>query len=79
VRPQHLRDLTSNKEAGPALVTALTAFINLIMQGMSFINLLFSNSHIFRRKLDSPPEEIRRYQTSRDRLFFASISRKMAF
>jgi hypothetical protein len=33
VRPQHLRDLTSNKEAGPALVTALTAFINLLMQG----------------------------------------------
>ena len=33
VRPQHLRDLTSNKEAGPALVTALTAFTNLLMQG----------------------------------------------
>ena len=33
VRPQHLRDLTSNKEAGPALVTALTAFVNLLMQG----------------------------------------------
>jgi len=33
VRPQHLRDLTSNKETGPALISALTAFINLLMQG----------------------------------------------
>jgi hypothetical protein len=33
VRPQHLRDLTSNKETGPALVTSLTAFINLLMTG----------------------------------------------
>jgi hypothetical protein len=33
VRPQHLRDLTANKETGPALISALTAFINLLMQG----------------------------------------------
>jgi Reverse transcriptase (RNA-dependent DNA polymerase) len=33
VRPQHLRDLTSNKETGTALITASTAFINLLMQG----------------------------------------------
>jgi len=33
VRPQHLRDLTSNKETGPALISALTTFINLLMQG----------------------------------------------
>jgi len=35
VRPQHLRDLTSNKDTGPALVTStsLTAFINLLMMG----------------------------------------------
>ena len=33
VRPQHLRDLTSNKETGPALVKLLTAFINHLMMG----------------------------------------------
>ncbi len=33
VRPQHLRDLTSNKETGPALVKSLTAFINHLMMG----------------------------------------------
>jgi len=32
VRPLHLRDLTSNKETWPALISALTAFINLLMQ-----------------------------------------------
>ena len=33
VCPQHLRDFTSNKETGPTLITSLTAFINLLMQG----------------------------------------------
>jgi len=33
IRPQHLRDLTSNKETGPALISSLTAFINLLMMG----------------------------------------------
>jgi hypothetical protein len=33
IRPQHLRDLISNKETGSSLVTALTALINLLMNG----------------------------------------------
>ena len=33
VRPQHLRDLTTNKETGHLLVTSLTALINVLMQG----------------------------------------------
>ena len=33
LRPQHLRDLISNKEKDPTLVTSLTAFVNLLMAG----------------------------------------------
>jgi hypothetical protein len=33
VRLQHLRHLITNKEQGPALVTSLTAFVNLLMAG----------------------------------------------
>jgi len=33
IRPQHLRDLTSNKETGHALISALATLINLWMQG----------------------------------------------
>jgi hypothetical protein len=43
VRPQHLRDLTSNKETGPALISSLTAFINLLLHGKcpNFVTHLF--------------------------------------
>jgi len=33
IRPQHLRDLITNKETGLPLVTALTALVNLLMNG----------------------------------------------
>ena len=33
IRPQHLRDLTTNKETGHLLVKSLTAFINMLMEG----------------------------------------------
>jgi hypothetical protein len=33
VHPQHLHDLTTNKAAGSAIVTALTTFIYLLMVG----------------------------------------------
>lgn len=32
-RPQHLLDLVSNAESGPDLITALTAFVNMILGG----------------------------------------------
>ena len=49
VRPQHLRDLTTNKETGPALVTSLTAFINLLMQGKcpSSVTPIFFGGRLF--------------------------------
>ena len=33
IRPQHILDLTNNQEAGPALVTSLTTFINMLLAG----------------------------------------------
>lgn len=33
LRPQHLRDLTSGVDTGPALITAITGLVNLIMDG----------------------------------------------
>ena len=33
IRPQHILDLTNNLEAGPALVTSLTTFINMLLTG----------------------------------------------
>jgi hypothetical protein len=33
IRPQHILDLINNKEAGPALITSLTKFINLLLAG----------------------------------------------
>jgi hypothetical protein len=33
IRPQHLRDLISNKETGQSLVTALTGLMNILMKG----------------------------------------------
>ena len=53
VRPQHLRDLTSNKESGPALITSLTAFINLLMLGKcpsSVASILFGGRLIALQK-----------------------------
>ena len=35
IRYQHLRDLVANKENGSQLPTALTAFISLLMNGLS--------------------------------------------
>ena len=33
LRPQHLKDLVNNKESGQGLVTALTSFTNLLLNG----------------------------------------------
>jgi hypothetical protein len=33
IRPQHILDLTNNREAGPALVTSLTFFVNMLLAG----------------------------------------------
>ena len=35
ILPQHILDLTNNQEAGPALVTSLTTFINMLLAGRS--------------------------------------------
>jgi len=54
VRPQHLSDLTSNKGAGPTLISALTAFINLLMQDKcpsSVSSILFGGRLITLQKI----------------------------
>ena len=33
LRPQHLLDLVNNRESGPALLTSLTAFVNMLLEG----------------------------------------------
>ena len=33
LRPQHLLDLVSCRESGPALLTSLTAFVNMLLEG----------------------------------------------
>jgi len=33
LRPQHLRDLLLSSESGPELLSALTAFVNLVLAG----------------------------------------------
>ena len=74
VRPQHLRDLTSNKETGPALVTSLTAFINLLMMGKcpSSVTPIF-----FWWQAASSSEKARRHQANRYWLFSSPISSQM--
>jgi hypothetical protein len=53
LRPQHIRDLTSNTEKGPALLTAITGFVNLLLEGkcpQSIASILFGGSITALRK-----------------------------
>lgn len=55
IRPQHLRDLTSNKETGALLIASLTAFVNCLMDGRCPLTVapifLAADSLLFRKSL----------------------------
>lgn len=49
IRPQHLLDLINNKEAGPRLISSITAFTNMLLDGKchrDMIPILFGGSLI---------------------------------
>jgi hypothetical protein len=53
LRPQHISDLLGNKESGPSLATALTAFVNLLLSGVcpaEIVPLLFGGRLIALQK-----------------------------
>ena len=75
LRPQHLLDLITGKEAGQKLVSAITALTNLLtVRGQ--VPSRSSYSPVWGKTV-CPPEEVRRSKTNCHRLHMAPSSSKV--